>query len=109
MDLLRIAARVAGDVVPIERHKGFRTREQREKELGDRGLATPDEPGFRFERGDPDPELLEHYERNGIEPDPAEVEAILNIKQLADALAKGSIGFEWFSAHVEREMKKAGW
>lgn len=105
MNVHKIASKIAGDVIPIEKHEKFRTKEQRDT---DEGLVEVDSPGFRFKTTSPDPELLEHYERNGIDPSPKELEAIQHIKQLSDALSKGHIGFEWFTSHLKQELDKVG-
>jgi hypothetical protein len=93
-DLKKVLAAVSGDVIPLNIKKPVK-------------VDSPD--NFSFKSGEPDPELLEHYERNGIDPDPSELESIDHIKQLSNALSKGHIGFEWFSDLVKQELSKAGW
>jgi hypothetical protein len=64
----------------------------------------PDEGDYRFRpRGTPHPELLL------LGYDEERLEAVSRIQQLAESLANGTIGFEWFT-HLSRiELARIGW
>jgi len=95
MNFYQIACRIAGDVIPIEQHKKY-------KQKGPI-YVTPEKPNFSYKSISPDPEL--EY----LDYDDDTLEAISHIKQLADALSKGWIGFEWFTELIKPEISKAGW
>ena len=38
-----------------------------------------------------------------------ELEVIDHLRQLSELLESGGIGFEWFSGHVQDELRRVGW
>ena len=117
MNLLEIATRLSGDVIPIEKHKNYRHKSDPKDSShvpplndgeawddGDDVWVNPDPVSFKFKSvGAPNKELeYLGYDLNTIE-------AIDHISQLSSALSKGDIGFEWFIELSKQEFKKAGW
>lgn len=50
-----------------------------------------------------------HPEQSRLDYSALEREVVDHLHQLAEALRTGTVGFEWYSSEVRRELARVGW